>query len=333
MERNRNLDFAKFLAICCVVLLHVITGVSDTRAGDMTESQMTVYNIIKSLCEFAVPVFLMVSGSLLLNPDKEITLKKLVCGYIRRIALAILIFCTTYCLIELVATNHGFSFSMIGTALFNMITGNSWGAMWYLYMLLGLYLILPLLKLFTKYADMKMQLFVLAGLFIFTSVLPEAKRIWNFELGIMFPIEGIYVFYFLAGSFIIRFTDAIKYRFIAIITISLVIVWNVVNYVFAYKLMMDYSSPATVLLSLGIFTLIQSLSCEFKISGKLCDYVFGIYLVHTVFINFSYKFLNLTPLLLGGYVLIPVFWIVTLALSILAVFILRQIPFFKKYIL
>ena len=70
------LDVLRWSATAMVVLLHVVSGVTAILSAEMTSDQRAVYYTLKALMTAGVPLFLMISGALLLNPEKEISVKK-----------------------------------------------------------------------------------------------------------------------------------------------------------------------------------------------------------------------------------------------------------------
>ena len=104
------LDILRWTAIAMVVMLHVISGVSDTIAVEMNQGQKIVYETVKNLLTAGVPIFLMISGALFLTPEKKITIERLLKHYVRRILLALLIFGTVFAVMELVMTERTFSY-------------------------------------------------------------------------------------------------------------------------------------------------------------------------------------------------------------------------------
>lgn len=65
------LDILRWISISAVVMLHVVSRVVDTIPEQMTAEQQNIYEMIKNMMTVGVPVFLMISGSLLLNPEKR----------------------------------------------------------------------------------------------------------------------------------------------------------------------------------------------------------------------------------------------------------------------
>lgn len=330
------LDLLRFIAICAVIMLHTIHGASTVYSDAMTSAQMNVYTSVMHLCAFGVPVFLMISGALILDPAHEMPLKKLFLKKIGKVVLALVIFGTFFSLLEIVAIAGNFRAAYIINAFENMLTGNSWDHLWYLYVLIGLYLLVPLLRPFAEHADRNSYRAILIILFVTTSILPTIMCHTGFELGLKMPVSGIYLFYYLAGYYIREYADSINkivkkpVIFCIIAAMSVMIVCYIS---FTENLALDYSSPLIVILSLSIFLLASSSAKEYKICGKFREYVFAIYILHTFWLNLAYKFLGISPLHFGGYILLPVFFIVDLLLSFALAFILRKIPFVKKYIL
>ena len=147
-ERAVFLDKLRVAATCAVVLLHTVTGVMDhTDMGDYPVEK-TVFLVLLDLICWCVPVFLMISGYLFLNPDRKITMGKMLCRYCRRIVSALFVFGVPYACLEQIATERCFRWHMIGNSFLMVLRGESWSHMWYLYRLLGLYLCMPLLSAF-----------------------------------------------------------------------------------------------------------------------------------------------------------------------------------------
>ncbi len=328
------LDFLRFLAISMVILIHVVSGVADTIPERMTETQLTVYRIIKELCTPGVPLFLMISGALFLAPEKEIPLSLLFRRYLRRILLALALFGTFYAFLELSVTEQSLRPLLLLEAFGRMLAGDSWAHMWYLYVLIGLYLFLPLLKIFTAHADAKTCRYMLLILFTANSLLPFLKQSFGLSLGIEFPTAGIYLYYFLCGHYLhSRKLPEKKGCRAEILTLFLCTAVLLINGIFGFGLSMQYDSPFIVFASMAIFTLAGFKKPSWRFCVLLREHIFAVYLVHTFFLNIAYKFFDLTPLIGGGYLLLPVFWAGCFALSLLFAWTLRKIPPLRKYVL
>lgn len=331
------LDLLRFLSTFLVIIMHTVSGVTDNYWQTMDPNLWTGYTIIKGLCSIAVPVFLMISSVLFLNPDKEIPLKTLFTKYIRRIFLVIVIFGTLFVGIEMIFTLRMFNGIVIYESVRHMLIGQSWGHMWYLYMLLGTYLLLPLFRLFSKHATKEVYRYTLIVLFIMNTIIPMVQSYIGENLGLIFPVLGVYTFLFLAGFYIHTYVTPGKVLNIVAIVVSLIsacyIAADVLLKDTAFFYQLTYDNPFIVLFALSVFYLFSNSAKEYKISKWFRPYLFGIYLFHAVFLNLLYKAFHILPTVLGGYILIPVFVVAVFVATFATVWVLRLIPPLKKYLL
>lgn len=327
------LDLLRFIAISSVLFLHILSGVTDTIPEQMTTTQLGIYHSLKSFCTIGVPLFLMISGTLFLNPPKELTLKSLFTKYLRKIVLALILFGTFFAVMELIIVTGTFSVSFIWQGFLNTLCGNSWAHMWYLFALIGLYLFLPLLKCFTAHVSKQTYFYLLSLLFFIGSLLPTLESTLQINFGFMMPVTGVCLFYYMCGYYIHTYVQKKdSYQKIAVgisLVFTLFLIYSCValsDYHFSYE------SPVIVGLSVCIYYLASCCKREWSICSRMRDYYFGMYLVHTVFLNLAYKWFHVTPLLLGGYLLLPVFFLGTFILSLVTAWIMKKIPILGKYV-
>ena len=332
-NRIPYLDLLRFVAISCVLLLHIISGITDTIPEQMTIAQLGVYHSLKSFCTVGVPIFFMISGTLFLAPKKELTLKSLFQKYLRKIVLALVLFGTFFAIMELVIITGTFSIGYIWQGFVNMICGNSWAHMWYLFALIGLYLFLPLLKTFTAHANKQMYLYVLVLLFIIGSFLPTLESVLQLEFGFMMPVTGVCLFYYMCGYYIHTYVDKkVSYKKAAIAILVALALFLIYSCVAHANYNWSYESPVIICMSMCIYYLASCTRRDWVICSQLRDYYFGMYLVHTVFLNLAYKWFHVTPLLFGGYILLPVFFAGTFVLSLVTAWIMKKMPLLGKYV-
>lgn len=104
--RINYINSLRLLATLSVVWLHTSAGLLDTR-NVMNFDVKFWLSCHKYCMQFGVPVFVMISGALFLNPAKEIGFPLLLRKYVKRIALALLIFGLPMCVIETYFSNTG----------------------------------------------------------------------------------------------------------------------------------------------------------------------------------------------------------------------------------
>lgn len=341
MENNESteyLNYLRVLAAFAVLMLHVICTPIVFCQDLYSSVELFFVRFFRNLLNWCVPVFVMITGVLFLNPDKEIPLRKLFKKYISRFVIVILTFGTLYSLMELIFEDRSISVAKILLALKNAIVGKSWDHMWYVYMAIGLYLLIPLMKIVVKNLSDKVLYYSLGVLFLTASILPYVKKFIDFTNH--FSMVSIYIFYLLLG-YALHFKN---FRLKNIYSIVILILYAV--YVGLIQLSpffiiennaalktLGYESPIVVLAAFAIFSLCKNISRESKVIKFIAPLTFGIYIMHPVFINFCYKVLHLTVEKYSLGISLFIVSLITIVGSIVATFILRLIPFVRKYIL
>ena len=86
--RKQFLDVLRVLATCAVVLMHVLTGATDVTDASIVPEYRSLLLSVMDLVTWCVPIFLLISGYLFLNPGRTLTYPVMIKKYCRRIALA-----------------------------------------------------------------------------------------------------------------------------------------------------------------------------------------------------------------------------------------------------
>jgi len=351
MKKDTNastgyLDILRFIGIIAVIVVHTVSGVSDNFAREMGMRQGQIYSAVKAVGTIGVPLFLMVSGALMLDPEKDISIKKLFGKYLKRMVLALILFGMVFALGEmLVKHESGNLLTLFVTAFKRVLAGKSWAHLWYMYVIIGLYLALPILRAFVAKADDALMDYAVLLLLIMTSILPAVLSITGIHMKINFPFKGVYVTYYILGYYLRKkspFTEEMKGSLVKLaVLLPLLCVVLITG---SEKIDISYSSPIIVIWAIVIYELIR-MSCskaEDKAKsansgisvfcGFMREYIFGIYLIHTVFLNLCYKMLGFTPLMAGGYILIPVFIILDFCVSFVGAWLMRKIPGLRRIV-
>jgi surface polysaccharide O-acyltransferase-like enzyme len=336
------LNTLRVFATFAVIMIHVLTPISRYFSTTLAESELYISVILRNLGLWCVPIFVMVTGVLFLNPDKSITVEKILKRYFLRIVLAILIFGIPFCFMEILFNSDmKFSIRQIGLATLNAIQGKSWGHMWYLYMIAGLYLCIPMIKIFVNNASKNTVKYALIVLFIFTSLIPWLETVMPYRLGIYIPINSVYVFYLLFGYYIHYYNVSVKN------SILLILMMLYLSFVILMPLNSDfislldggriilagYNSPPVIMVTFAVFCICRQEIKSSKVIEAIAPMCFGIYLIHRLFINFLYKYLKLTPEKYPLIIIIVVVSILTIILSFSFSYFTRKIKILRRYIL
>ena len=199
--RKQFLDVLRVLATCAVVLMHVLTGATDVTDASIVPEYRSLLLSVMDLVTWCVPIFLLISGYLFLNPERTLTYPVMIKKYCRRIALAILLFGVPYAASELVVAERTFRIRMIPEALKMTLTGHTWSHMWYLYLILFLYLITPLLKKVLRVLPVWGVVAMMAVTLLGSSVAPFLNKVLDVNSIPVLPDGGVYFLYYLCGYF------------------------------------------------------------------------------------------------------------------------------------
>ena len=336
-NKKSNISVLRIMATLAVVFLHTSSGVLDRPdLYIMSTRQRDFLFLCKGYMNWAVPVFLMISGALLLKSEKQISFHECISKYVKRIILALFCFGIPFSLMELFLNTRTFSAKMLYEAVICVITGNSWGHLWYLYMLIGIYCLLPIFKHFIDTSSRREVGCILVTLFVFQFIIPFIQTITGLTIAFNIPITPNTVFYLLLGKYLSDGLPRIlikKRLTVLFLTISFALA------AYTYLLTHDerfwvYFTPIFAILIFALFQDVNVPEHVYPIIWKIDRLCFGVYLIHTLFINFSYKALKITPISFNAYpLMVVVFFLVFAGCSFFASAIMSMIPFLKKYIL
>ena len=340
-SKQADISIMRVTATLAVIFLHTCNTISNNAHNyNLSETQMLFLTSGTYLMNWAVPVFLMITGALFLSKKKVITYRECLLKYSKRILLALFVFGIPFSMLEIIMNTKRIDAVIFPEAILNVLTGNSWSHLWYLYALIGIYLVLPLIKAFVDKAERKDIEVILVVLFVFNFVLPVINKLFNIHIAFELPISSFPIFYVLLGTYMYRETPRMfrdKRACIGILLGAFMVLLVINRLTVPYGgALLGYNSPLIVVIASMVFLLLKGSTIKASDHlwrlDRLC---FGVYLVHPVFINFVYKFMKVTPLIAGKlYPLVVVlFWMLFVLSSFLASWIMGKIKPLKKYIL
>ena len=332
--RKQFLDVLRVLATCAVVLMHVLTGATDVTDASIVPEYRSLLLSVMDLVTWCVPIFLLISGYLFLNPERTLTYPVMIKKNCRRIALAILLFGVPYAASELVVAERTFRIRMIPEALKMTLTGHTWSHMWYLYLILFLYLITPLLKKVLRVLPVWGVAAVMAVIFLGSSVAPFLNKVLDVNSIPVLPDGSVYFLYYLCGYFFaVRevcvdkaessgtsgkgmetgdTTEPVRGKRIGnvwLMAAAVLMMGMILSRTLAgFSIQMAYNYPFTVLLAVLLFAAgwngggdSAALAAREKNRIHRIPWQeagalsFAVYLVHPVYVNLLYKFVKITP--------------------------------------
>lgn len=294
------LEWLRLFACLAVVLIHCFTTLLDnaTVAEVGVPRALGWTELLVILCRWAVPVFLMITGALLLDPTREVGWPK-VRVYFLRIAAVLLAFGTVFALMELAFETKSFIPAMIPTSLMSVLQGRSWAHLWYLYDLLGIYLLLPLLRSFAASAGRRDLERMLLVLFLFALVVPTVNSALGLSLDTLVWL-GSSVFYVLLGWYLrscdVPVVPACALGAAGTIAAAGIAALGILSSGLYLSWAWSPSSPLVAAQAVAVFLIAKSRADVPMRPGGLPATVaslsFALYVVHPVFANLLYKVLG-----------------------------------------
>jgi surface polysaccharide O-acyltransferase-like enzyme len=318
----------RVLAITGVIMTHIFMTVCAYFTPVLSGKERHFCVIGRNLWHWCTPLFAMISGALLLNPKKEIGIKKLFTKYISKLLVALFFFGIIFSLAEkLITTNFNFNLDMLSCAIGDILQNKLRNHLWYLYVVIALYLITPAVKIFVKYSNIMILKYTLLILFIFTSIIPFINNLFGFSSGFYIPVNLIYCFYFLLGYYLYAFSISNKNNTRIYFLLILLYIFYVVLLPFkeraidwrhsARLISLEPNSPIVIIAAVSLFCLAKNISRPLKTINILSPLCFGIFLIHPAFIYALYIFFDFTPKKYPLFIYLPGIFIFTALFSIL----------------
>ena len=341
-ERVVYFDILKALAIIGVVVLHV--SAQGVSYEEILSYNWYVCNFYDSFVRCSVPLFCMVTGALFLDTKREINVKK----NFKRILFALIFWRLIYALLVNGVRYPLFSQEWLIETLRYFLLHS--GHTWYLYMLLGFYMILPILQQIAS--SEKAEKYFLLVWFAF-SVLPILEVIPKIGDVVVFVKNSMNVNiiagfsgYFLLGHFLSNYKSPILMNTISLALIGLGGVLSVsIGTVLLTEfngsltlLLYNYTSLFVIIISTCVFLLAKRLTIPTKkygymmqIISNISQHSLGIYLIHILYLVALDK-LGLNYVTFNPVLCVPVVSMVIMIASFFTVKLMSLFPLFRKFI-
>jgi surface polysaccharide O-acyltransferase-like enzyme len=345
-EKERFLwaDVLRVMAIAAVVIVHVAADII-TEWRSVPRNAWWVANFYDSLARGAVPIFVMLSGALLLSQAesyRDFFKKRL-----RRILVPFIAWVVFY----LLWRKHFYEPSLgIQEAVRRAVCGEVHFHLWFLYLITGLYLVTPFLRVFTAHAARRDLLYFLGLCFVIASLALFWENLDGlfFRTGLKFriPVEAAqgFIGYFLLGFALLKGSQPFYMKKAALLWLAAFLVcffgsgWVVFHANRFPALFYDNLAPNVVLYAASVFVIVKETVTQLEARWSegvkrsllsLSAASFGIYLVHPVFIDiFNHGRLGFTLTATMGHPVwsIPVTALAIYACSYLTVLAIRKVP-------
>ena len=141
-------DVLRVTATISVVVLHTTAPILY-KFSSIDRSWWWIGNVVDSSCRWCIPIFIMLSGMLLLDTSKSESSKLF---FQKRFNKVIVPFVVWSILYSFWKTRWNFSYSISGS-ISDFLTGDIYYHLWFFYPLIGVYILTPILRCYTKNAS------------------------------------------------------------------------------------------------------------------------------------------------------------------------------------
>ncbi|MBQ3422845.1 MAG: acyltransferase family protein [Romboutsia sp.] len=287
-KRDVNLDLLRVICCIMVIALHVGTMYGSGIYLKLPVYYFTIGNFFHSVTRIAVPIFIMISGAFTLNNTKNMNYKYYYKKILKKIIIPTLIYSVIYVLFEMCmgtiySSLRGEEFNYFKPIL-NWIKGEPYFHLWYMYMIIGCYIITPILiKIRILIGDAKLGM--LGWIFMFLGMAINLAGI-----NLIWPLQFIqFLGYFILGYFLKYNNKLTRASSLPLLITSIILLLNIfvlteVN--IRYNLTPDKFcylkelSPMIIASSICMYiSFLNMRPLKLKISN-LASHTFNIYLIH-----------------------------------------------------
>lgn len=306
MKRLFSYDISRITALFMIVMVHVSAYVV-IFFPNVDNKEWLVGNIFNGVARAGVPLFIMLSGALLLNESKKLEPKKFYKTHLVPMVFLtvgwLLFYGVFYAFLLPLAKGESGSFDSL-LKFMVYFKGSEYPHLWYMYMVLGLYLMIPVLRLFVKRENKKyIEGIIIASLVVqfarTTAIIFPAAVVQDLTAIIdklcLQPVTG-YLGYILLGWYLDNFDlgDTFKKVLYALGGVALVASTVAIHFTIdkipaGRDYLYSQLSLPPVLYGSALFVLFKTIFKDREtkkgLSSNLSRYSFGIYMIHVLFLE------------------------------------------------
>lgn len=337
------LDILRIMATLAVIMLHVASQYQYLDTHSIGYSIGITFN---GFCRWCVPIFVMISGALFLQPDKSIDIRLLYKKYILRLAVVFIAWWGLYVFLldplSLICQNI-YTHQPIAYTL-GPISEYAYH-LWFLPMLIGVYVLIPILRAVVN-ANLEKYyiiLWLLVSCVVFLKPFASSLHLYPFyrvmeemKIGVLYGYSG----YFVLGYYLSNLRITKTYSILALggfVGAWLLIAFG--THLLGNFKLYDYLTPLVIIMSVAVFVCIRywlennrNTALSSRIALAQSD-LLGVYLIHVFYLNLVppvvFTMDNCEECGWLAAVLIPICSIVIMFMSLITIRLMRKIPYVK----
>jgi len=338
-------DCARIFSMLAIIFLHCSGYGCEKQLRKKENPQWIIVCLYNCLTRFGVPMFVLLSGTFILNPSKEFSFKKLFRHNILRLTTAFIFWSSVNAFLNI----YLYKKNTLSEFFRLFFVGEEY--LWFIFMIIGCYLIAPILRLFSD--NVVISRYFLALCLFWGSFIPTLRNIfsafklkeardeldtWTQRWHYHFTLE--FVGYFVAGYHIVKHVtiqSPLIRLFLYLLALGDVAFYSYLTYrledqSFSGKYSKEFRDSYTITIVFYTIVLfiffkqeigrIKFSKCAIKLISKLSSLTFGVYLSHMIIKKLIIVYGNINPLHFRNYVHYspalgcPILWVIITILSL-----------------
>ncbi|MCW4009060.1 MAG: acyltransferase family protein [Candidatus Bathyarchaeota archaeon] len=351
-SRALNVDLIRTIAIIGVILVHASGRwtVDPQRFTQMTQTETACWGVVciyQSLATIGVPLFAMLTGALLLQPGKKESIRAFFKKRWLRVGLPFIFWGAIYFIWDFTVIKIPFS---VGAIIQGILNG-PYTHFWYGYVLVGLYLMTPILRVLLEKADQTIMKYFVAIWFLGVTITPLIGVLTPYTLRASLFTLDLFVGYFFLGTYLL--TVQIRRQTTLMLMILGFALTVALTYLLAATvggskmyLFQQYFSPTVILASAMVFLLLATIqppstgkkpnrSRSNKLLGVISANTLSLYLLHVMIlesIQNGYFGFTINRNIISPTISVPIETAITLFISLGIILLLKKVPYLQKLI-
>lgn len=345
-ERQIWIDILKVISAFAIILIHLSGDIYKSTFDDKNQWYNAIY--LNSITRFAVPCFFMISGTLILT--KKDSVKKIFTKRLPRIIIPLIFWSICYIVQSKLMWNKDLN---IIKEILTIPFSHKEGHLWYIYQLIGLYLLAPIINLVYEKTNKIMKVYFISITLIIPGFFDVIVRLCGYSKVQVLSINWTKVGFaeialIFAGKLLI---DEIKNKQIKRLWYYIGMVLGFSSIVVcAYCLSIKANKPdfsmfdqirlPVVIFGLSVFALFYSYRNKLNyISNKAKVIIFkvskltmGVYFMHMLAANLVRNMINYKLMIKSSVLIIIVQAVMCYIISIVCCYLLSKVPYLKKLV-
>ncbi|OGW51025.1 MAG: hypothetical protein A2V62_03170, partial [Nitrospirae bacterium RBG_19FT_COMBO_58_9] len=332
-QRSGSFDVIRVSACLAVVLLH-LAATAVMQPDQLGTVSWHMANLIDSATRWCVPVFVMLSGALLLDANKHSSPREFWARRMNRLLPALLFWSTIYLAWRAFFWHQPLTLSIIAQ---DLVAGRPYIHLYFLFLIAGLYLVTPFLATTAANLDSKH----LGQAILVMAALALGANLADFLATSIFTMFVPYIAYYFAGLYcvLVLANRPGPYGLLlagSIATTTLLTAFLVsikgLNDHWAFYFYEDFS-PTIMMMAVTVFMVLLRATVSPTIQSvaqRLAPWTLGVYVAHPIIVELLRHLYHTTmPAMFRPLYYIPVTFVATVVLTFTAVALMQKVPILR----